>query len=221
MRNTVLKFLSLMVVFAFGISAAAFAEDAKVEGVENTANIERYALEKPHTQIVFIGDHLGFSKSYGRFMAFDGEFVLNHDDLSKSSVNVEIDAASLEMGHEKWSAHLKNEDFLDVEKFPEIRFVSESVELIDESTAKVHGVLSMRGIDKPVTLDVHHNKSGVHPFSGKYIAGFSAEAEIKRSDFGMTYGLPLLADRVTIKISVEGIRHEADDAAEADKSAEE
>ena len=122
------------------------------------------------------------------------------------------------MGHEKWSAHLKNEDFLDVEKFPEIRFASDSVELTGENTAKVNGILSMHGVDKPVTLDVQHNKSAVHPFSGQYIAGFSAEAEIKRSDFGMTYGLPLLAD-VKIKISIEGIRSDGVDADGGDKAA--
>ena len=206
MRNSVLKCLFLLAVFALGLNLPAYAAKEISANSDSGANVEHFVLEKPHTQIVFIASHLGFSNSYGRFMDFDGEFILDHDDLSKSSVNVVIDAASLDMGHEKWTAHLKNKDFLDVEKFPEIRFVSDAVEWSGEKEAKVSGVLSMHGVDRRVTLDVQHNKSGVHPFSGKYIAGFSAETTIRRSDFGMTFGLPLLSDKVSIKISVEGIR---------------
>lgn len=218
MRSFVLKCLSILTVLAFGAYVPAYAAGDATVSAQATANVEHFELEKPHTQIVFIGNHLGFSHSYGRFMDFDGEFTLDHDDLSQSAVNVVIDAASLDMGHEKWNAHLQNEDFLDVEKFPEIRFTSDAVTLVDEKTAQVSGVLSMHGIDKQVTLDVTHNKSGVHPFNGKYIAGFSAEATIRRSDFGMTFGLPLLADEVVIKISVEGIRRDENAADDSEKN---
>jgi len=172
------------------------------------AQIETYSFDKAHTQILFFVNHLGFSMSQGEFHGYDGSFVIDRGNPSKSSIDVTIETASIDMDDEKWDAHMKNEDFFNVEKFPTMRFKSTAVELVGEGTAKISGDLTILDVTKPVVLDVTHNKSGVHPFSGKFVAGFSGTTIVKRSDFGMTYGVPGVADEVHVRLEVEGIREE-------------
>jgi len=85
-------------------------------------------------------------------------------------------------------------------------FKSASIEKTGDKTGKITGDLTILETTKPVILDVVFNKAAVHPFNQKYVAGFSAKTKIKRSDFGMKYGLPLLSDEVNIMIEVEGFR---------------
>ena len=170
----------------------------------SNANAASYVLEPVHTQILFFCDHLGFSKSQGEFLSFSGQFTFNPDDPASSSANVSIDSASIDMDNRKWNDHMRNADFFDVEKYPTIEFRSTNVEVHSSRQAIVHGELTLLGQTHPVALDVTHNKTGVHPFSKKTIAGFSATAVIKRSTFGMTYGLPALGDEVEIRLEIEG-----------------
>ena len=170
------------------------------------ANAANYALEPVHTQILFFCDHLGFSKSQGEFLKFNGQFTFDPDDLKSSSVEVSIDASSIDMDNEKWNDHMRNADFFDVEKFPTIKFKSTHVDVQSEQLAQVHGDLTILGQTHPVTLNVKYNKSGVHPFSGNYVTGFSATTNVKRSQYGMTYGLPALGDDIEIRLEIEGER---------------
>lgn len=112
------------------------------------------------------------------------------------------------MDDEAWDTHLKSKDFFDVEKFPDMVFKGTTIEITGDKTAKINGELTLLGVTKPVTLDTVFNKAGKHPFSGKYVAGFSAVTNIKRSDFGMEYGLPMIGDDVNIHLEVEGIRQD-------------
>lgn len=170
------------------------------------AQIERYDFDKAHTQILFFVNHLGFSNSQGEFHDYDGAFVFDRGEPEKSSVEVTIQTASIDMDDEKWDAHMKSADFFDVEKFSAMTFKSTGVEVTGENTANITGDLTLLGVSKPVVLAVTHNKSGKHPFGDKFVAGFSANAVIKRSDFGMNYGLPMVGDEVQIRIEVEGVR---------------
>lgn len=183
---------------------------------EAAAAAEKYVFEKPHTQVLFFVNHLGFSNSNGRFNDFDGHFILDRDNLANSSVEVTIKTDSIDMSHEAWTAHMKNADFFDVEKHPEMTFKSTKVEITGEDTANVTGDLTISGITKPVVLAVKHNKSGAHPMNGKYMAGFSATTTIKRSEWDMKYALPNVSDEVEIRIEVEGIREDAPEAAVAE-----
>ncbi|MDD9899735.1 MAG: YceI family protein [Alphaproteobacteria bacterium] len=180
------------------------------------AAVEEYDFDKKHTQVFFKVSHLGFSISHGRFNEVDGGFSFDLDHPEKSSVNVTIKTDSLDMGQDGWDEHLKGEDFFKVEAFPEMTFKSTAVEVTGEKTAKVTGDLTLLGVTKPVTLDVTYNKAGIHPFGGKYVAGFSATGMLKRSDFGMTYGLPNIGDDVHMMIEVEGFRK--GDEADAEKA---
>ena len=170
------------------------------------AQAANYVLEPVHTQILFFCDHLGFSKSQGEFLKFSGHFSFDSDDPAASQAQVSIDTTSIDMDNAKWNDHMRNADFFDVEKFPSIEFNSTRVEVLSNTQANVHGELTILGQTHPVTLSVQHNKSGVHPFSGNYVAGFSASTTIKRSTFGMTYGLPALGDEVEIRLEIEGER---------------
>lgn len=170
------------------------------------AGVETYDFDQAHTQIIFFVDHLGFSKSQGEFHQVDGTFTIDRDTPENSVIDVSVQTDSIDMDLDKWTAHMKNEDFFDVEKYPAMTFKSTDINIQDDSHAKVTGDFTLLGVTKPVTLDVVHNKSGIHPFSGKYVAGFSAKGAIKRSDFGMTYGVPGVGDQVDIVIEVEGLR---------------
>ena len=105
-----------------------------------------------------------------------------------------------------WNPYILRYYFFHVEKFPKMTFISTKVESISKNTMKVFGDLTILDHTEPVTLNVTHNKSGKHPFSGKYTSGFSATTQVKRSLFGMTYGLPALGDDIEIRLEVEGQR---------------
>jgi polyisoprenoid-binding protein YceI len=200
-----------------GAVAAAFLM-MPVEGA--LAAVEKYTFEKPHTQILFSVNHLGFSNSTGRFNDFDGQMIIDRENPANSSVNVTIKTDSIDMSHEAWEDHLKNADFFNVEKFPEMTFESTNVEITGENTANVTGDLTILGVTKPVVLAVTHNKSGKHPMKNVDWVGFSATTTIKRSDFGMNYGLPNVSDEVDIRIEVEGEAVSTDAPKAEEKAAE-
>jgi polyisoprenoid-binding protein YceI len=170
------------------------------------AQVETYLLDKPHTQVIFSVNHLGFSNSYGKFLDYDGKIIFDRGTPEKSHVEVTIQTASLDMGDEKWDAHMKNADFFNVEKFPVMTFKSTGIELTGENTADITGDLTILGVTKPVVLATVFKNAGKHPMMDRWGAGFSATATVKRSDFGMSYGVPMVGDEVNIIIEVEAYR---------------
>lgn len=171
---------------------------------------QTFEIESPHTQILFSVNHLGFSNSWGKFADYDGTIVFDQENPANSSVNVIIQTASIEMNDGKWNDHMKNADFFDVEKFPTMVFKSTGINVTGEDTAKITGDLTIKDVTKPVTLDVKLNKAGNHPMSATPWAGFSGAATIKRSDFGINYGLPAVGDEVKIVLEVESFVPQAE-----------
>jgi polyisoprenoid-binding protein YceI len=170
------------------------------------AELHEYRFDKAHTQILFFVDHLGFSKSQGEFHDYDGTIQFDRENPENSSVNVTIQTDSIDMDDEEWDNHMKNEDFFHVEEYPTMTFESTDIEVTGEKKGKITGDLTILGTTRDVTLDTTFNKAGKHPYSGNHVAGFSATTEIKRSDFGMKYGLPGIGDTVNIRLEVEAIR---------------
>ena len=192
LRTAALTALSLCALTA--VTAPAAAEP------------QRYEFDKPHTQILFFADHMGFSKSHGEFMEFDGHFTFDQSAPENSSVEVAIKTDSIRMKTEKWEDHLKNEDFFNVTEYPEMTFKSTGITVTGDDTADLAGDLTMLGQTHPVTLHVKHNKSAPHPFKANtYMSGFEATATIDRATWGMTYGTPMMSSDVEIRINVEGI----------------
>lgn len=209
------KFLFLAAsVCAISYVQPVFAED-KAAPV-TSISVEHYTFDKAHTQILFFVDHLGFSKSQGEFLDFDGFFNFDLEHPEKSNVDVSINVAGLDMDDEKWNTHMKSADLFDIEKYPTMTFKSTAIEVTGKKTANITGDFTLLGVTKPVVLAVTHNKSDKHAFSGKYVSGFSATTTIKRSEFGMEYGLPMVGDDVEIRIEVEGVRSEAEAAPESE-----
>jgi polyisoprenoid-binding protein YceI len=171
-----------------------------------SAEQERYLFDKAHTNILFFVDHLGFSMMKGKFHEYDGEFIFDRDDPTRSSVEVTIATASADMDHDGLNAHLRTADFFDTATHPTMSFKSTAIERTGEDTALITGDFTMLGVTRPVTLDVKFNKADVHPVNEKYIAGFSGGTTIKRSDYGMTYLVPAIGDEVKVMLEVEGIR---------------
>lgn len=190
----------LLMIAVAALTMGAFQPAFAEEG----APAPKYVFDKVHTQIFFTVNHAGFSNSTGKFLDFDGGFSLDTTKPENSSVDVTIKTASINMDDEKWDTHLKGNDFFNVEKFPDMTFKSTKVEVSGENMANVTGDLTLLGVTKPVTLAVKLNQAGKHPFSGKDAAGFSITGTLKRSDFGMVYGLPAVGDDVQLRIEVEG-----------------
>jgi polyisoprenoid-binding protein YceI len=170
------------------------------------AAVETYELDKPHTQIMFFADHVGFTQSSGKFLDYKGEFQWDPAQPEKAKAQVTIDVNSLDMGDEAWDKELKGPHFFDVEKYPTMSFVSTSVKVVGKDEADVAGDLTMHGQTHPVVLHVRHNKTGRFPMGEIYASGFTATASLDRAGWGMDYGAPLMSTNVDLRIEVEGHR---------------
>lgn len=168
---------------------------------------ERYTIDPRHTYPVFEVSHLGFSVQHGRFNRTSGTIELDRTTDS-GRIDVVVDVASLDMGLEDWDKHLLNEEFLHVERYPTITFVSEDLEFDGDTLIAARGILTLHGVSRPVTLEVHGFKCGSHPMNQKALCGANAKLRIKRSDFGMTSYIPGVGDEVSIHVSVEAYRNE-------------
>lgn len=143
--------------------------------------------------------------STGVFNDFDGEFVYDAENPENSTVNVTIDTSSVDSNHAERDKHLRSEDFLYVDEFPQATFKSKRVVLDEEGEADIIGDLTLRGVTKEVTLDAEMLGHGEDPWGG-YRMGFEAETELRLKDFGIPMDLGKASETVEIIISVEGIR---------------
>jgi polyisoprenoid-binding protein YceI len=167
-----------------------------------------YAFDKKgaHQFIKFKISHLGYSWLYGRFNDFDGEFVYDVENPENSSVSVTIETASVDSNHAERDKHLRSDDFLNVDEFPQATFASKRIEVDDQGEADIIGDFTLNGVTKELTLDAEMLGHGEDPWGG-YRMGFEAETEFNLDDFGISYEKLGEASReVEIIISVEGIR---------------
>ena len=170
------------------------------------AAADTYRLEPIHCQVLFFADHLGFSRQMGRFTGVSGSFRFDPDDPASASVEAEIDVASLWLGDAAWERKVRSDDFFDAAQWPTMRYVSRRVEQLDDGRLRVDGELTLRGVTRPVTLDVRVNRVGRNSFTLQHRAGFSATATIRRSEFGMRRLLAAVGDEVEIRLEIEGVR---------------
>ncbi len=198
--------------------AAAPAEPA-VEAIKGQSGT--YALDPTHTDVLVEWTHFGFSKPSAHFGISEGTLVYDADDVSKSSVEVSIPVTAIDTFVPKLDEHLKGADFFDAGKFPTATFKSTSVAAAGTNKLTVTGDLTVKGITKPVTLDVTVNGGGEHPMAKVPAAGFDATTTLKRSDFGVGAYAPNVSDEVQLRITTEGTLADAPaadaPAADADK----
>lgn len=165
-----------------------------------------YKVDPAHTSVAFIINHVGYSNLIGRFNTVAGDLTFDKDAVEKSTLAVTIDTASVDTNHAKRDEHLKSPDFFNAKEFPKLTFKSTRIEKTGATTGKLYGDMTLLGVTKPVVLDVTFNKDGVSPASKLETAGFSARGTLKRSDFGMKYGVPAIGDEVTLLIEAEAVK---------------
>ena len=192
-------------------SQAASAVAQKAKEVVPGANIGDapagvYKSEATHAYITFQYLHQGYARPTLRWNDFDATIDLNPSSPTASTLSVTIDAASIDSGVEKFDDHLVTADFFDVENHPEITFVSTKLSQGITGRGKLTGDLTMKGITKPVTLDVVLNKVGQHFRSKKPVFGISATGNIKRSDWDLGLYTPHVGDDVDITIEIEFVK---------------
>ena len=162
-----------------------------------------YELDTSHASVIFSLSHFGFSNFRGRFDEVSGSLNLNPDSPENSAATITIDMNSLHTGVEKLDDELFAPSMFDVENHPEATFTSGTITRITENEATVEGVLTIKGVSKPVSLNARFIGSGKNPLSGQQTIGFSATGTIMRSDFGLKEWLPFVGDEVSLQIDVE------------------
>lgn len=183
-----------------GLASPALAQGQP--GAEAAAKVAAgtYTVDTDHTQIAWGIDHLGFNVYYGIFGGTRGTLTLDPAKPASASVSLTIPVDKVTTTSEKLNAHLKSADFFDTAKFPTATFKSTGV-VVDGLKAKITGDLTIKGITKPVVLDARFTGAGPNPMSKIETVGFEASATIKRSDYGITYALPVLGDEVSLHIT--------------------
>ncbi len=179
---------------------------------------ETWQVDGAHSAVSLTVRHMVISKVRGRFTKWNAKLALDTSDLSRSSVEVDIDAASIDTGVADRDAHLRSADFLDAQKYPALRYRSRRVEVVSPDRLRVVGDLTIRDVTREAVLDVEYGGQGKDPW-GNRRAGFTATTSLNRKDFGLTWnqaletGGVLVADRVDVEIELQAIQQKAEKAA--------
>jgi polyisoprenoid-binding protein YceI len=174
-----------------------------------------YTLDKAHATLIFRVNHLGFSNYTARFKHFDAQLQFDPGNLAASSVTATIDARSIETDFPDpakldFNAELQNDQWLNAAQFPQMTFRSTKVETTGSNSMRISGDFTLRGVTRPLTLNATFNGGYAgHPMDPHARIGFSAQGSLKRSDFGIAYGIPApgttmgVSDKVDIVIEAE------------------
>ncbi|HST02696.1 MAG TPA: YceI family protein, partial [Usitatibacter sp.] len=163
-----------------------------------------YNIDPRHTFPQYEIGHMGFSLQRGRFDKTQGTIVLDLE-AHRGAVEVTIDTGSVDSGEPKLDQNLKGADFFDAAQFPQMTFKSSDLAFEGDVLKRVNGQLTIKGVTKPVTFDVGFFKCGNSVMALRKVCGADLSARIKRSDFGVSYGLPMVADDVLLRVNVEAI----------------
>ena len=161
-----------------------------------------YALEKTHAYVTFSYSHGGLSNPILRFQDFDATATVDPDSPEDSALRVRIDPASIDSAVEAFDEHLKSPDMFDVAQHPEITFVSTGLTMESPDSGQLTGDLTMKGITKPVTLDVVLNGAGENR-EGLPAFGISATGQLDRSEWDLGYAAPFVGTEVDLRIEAE------------------
>jgi polyisoprenoid-binding protein YceI len=173
-----------------------------------------WKIDPAHTGIAFSAKHMMVSTVRGRFDEFEGTFTIDPDDVSRSSAEVTIQAASLSTSNPDRDAHLRSADFIEADAHPTLSFHSTSVDRVseEEGTFRLTGDLSIRGVTRPVTLEGRFEGLLPKDLWGAARAAFTASTVINRRDWNLTWnralesGGVLVGDKVTVELEVTATR---------------
>ena len=173
------------------------------------AQARTYEIDQEHFAIMFKVDHIGYADVIGLFLKAKGSFVYDEATRTLVSGRVEVDPASVFSNHERRDDHVRNKDFLNVRSHPNVVFEAVSLDLDEQGEGRLEGKLTLLGKTLPVTLDVSLNRAAAYPFGHKqHTLGISASTVLRRSDWGMTYGVAgnLVGDEVSMQFEFEAIQ---------------
>jgi len=171
-----------------------------------------YTVDPAHSRIGFVARHAMVTKVRGSFNEFEGSGYFDAEDPTRSNLRLTIKAASIDTRNADRDAHLRSNDFVDMEKYPEITFVSTAVEQVSAESYRVTGDLTIKGVTKPVTVDVEYTGAAVDPFGNQRV-GIEGTTTINRKDWGVSWnaaleaGGVLVSEKVTLEFEVSAIRN--------------
>ena len=181
---------------ALGLAVASIATISVAKPVD-------YTIDPTHTATVFTWNHFGFSTPSANFSDIQGTISVDNAKPVNSAVNVTIPLSSLNTNVKALDDHLKNADFFDAEKYPNITFKSTKVQALGQNKYKITGDLTVKNVTKPVVLDAVLNKQGIHPMTKAESIGFNATTSFDRSAFGVGAYVPNVGDKITVNITTE------------------
>jgi polyisoprenoid-binding protein YceI len=158
-----------------------------------------------HASINFKIQHLGYSWLTGRFDTFGGKFSYDQEDVSASKIEVNIDTSSVNSNHAERDKHLKSDDFLEVDKFANAKFVSSSVVDKGDDKLEIKGTLTLHGVSKEIVIEANKVGEGDDPWGG-YRVGFSGTTKIGLKDFAIKMDLGPASSHVELELHIEGIK---------------
>jgi polyisoprenoid-binding protein YceI len=170
-----------------------------------------YVLDPAHTRIGFVARHAMVTKVRGQFTDFEGSGVVNANDLTKSTVTVTIQAASIDTRNEQRDAHLRSNDFLAMEEYPQITFTSTGIQQTGPTSVELTGDLTVRGVTNSVTIPFEFEGAATDPF-GNLRIGFEGSVIINRKDYGVTWNVALetggvlVSDKITLEFEISAIK---------------
>ena len=182
---------------------APAATDAAVAPIAAASGT--YKIDPNHTNVLVSWSHFGLSNPSINFGDADGAIVYNADDAAASSVEVTLPVSGISALATDFKDHLSAADWFDVAQFPSATFKSTSVQAAGTNKLTVAGDLTVKGVTKPVTLEVTVNGAGEHPMMKQPAVGFDATGTIKRSDFGLGAYAPAVSDEVKLRITTEAL----------------
>jgi polyisoprenoid-binding protein YceI len=170
-----------------------------------------YVLDGAHTRIGFVARHAMVTKVRGQFNDFEGSGVIDAADFTKSTVTVTIQAASIDTRNEQRDAHLRSNDFLAMEEYPQITFTSTGIQQSGPAGVELTGDLTIRGVTNTVTIPFEFEGAATDPY-GNLRVGFEGSVVINRKDYGVTWNVALetggvlVSDKITLEFEVSAIK---------------
>jgi polyisoprenoid-binding protein YceI len=173
----------------------------------STVLADNYIIDKKgmHASIQFKIAHLGYSWLTGRFNDFDGKFNYDEKKPNEANIEVTINTKSVDSNHAERDKHLRGDDFLDVAKFPQAKFVSTSYKEGTDGNAKLMGKFTLHGVTKDIVIDVTKIGAGKDPWGG-YRRGFEGKTRIALKDYGITKNLGPASAELDLLLNIEGIK---------------
>jgi polyisoprenoid-binding protein YceI len=170
----------------------------------------RYSIDPTHSRVGFVARHAMVTKVRGSFNEFEGSGYFDAENPAASRLELTIQAASIDTRNADRDAHLRSNDFFDMENHPEIRFVSTAVEQLDADSYRVTGDLTIKGITKPVTVDFEYTGTAVDPYGNQRV-GLEGNTTVNRKDWGVSWnaaldaGGVLVGEKVVLEFEVSAI----------------